>query len=137
MRKPAEPTESELCLLRLVWQNGSVSVDFVHRILTKTEDITYNTVQSRLNSMVHRGFLVRARQGRAFIYSARVGAMETEKSLTRNLISRLFAGSAKSLVLGLMKQGELTAAELRDLAAEAEGSSAATLRKRKPRGEKS
>jgi predicted transcriptional regulator len=120
MPKEPKPTEYELQILQIVWRLGSVTVDDVSRELQTNRSLAYTTVQTMLNRMVTKKLLVRVKEGRSYRYAARVSETATKESLLRRLVHLAFGGSARSLVSGLLRQGEFTQEDLQRLALEIE-----------------
>lgn len=112
-----QPTEHELRILRFIWENGPVAVEAVQKALATEREIAYTTVQTTLNRMVAKGQLKREKHGRAFRYASTVEKTTTQRSLLKGLIAKVFGGSAQALVMDLIKGGDLSADELKDLEA--------------------
>lgn len=106
------PTQRELQILKLLWENGPSSVKDVHRRLVAASeadrDLAYNTVQTLLRIMDEKGLVAHEVEGRTFIYSASHSRDET----TTGFLDRVFDGAASELVLSLLRSERLSADEL-------------------------
>jgi predicted transcriptional regulator len=67
---------------------------------------------SLLNVMFEKKLVSRVPDGRAYRYSARHKPDRTERNMLRDLLQRLFDGSAKALVARLLEQADPSAEEL-------------------------
>lgn len=98
-RKPtAGPTERELEILHVLWRSGRCSVREVHEQLSKSEDVSFTSVQTMLQIMFEKGLVSRELQGRSYSYWARESQEATQCALLANLLDKAFGGSAKALV---------------------------------------
>ena len=113
-KKSPNLTEAELRLMDVLWDKGSATVGEVAEALPKGLDLAYNTVITTLRILEEKGYVrhTKAKEGRAFVYSARVGRDEAGRSAVRYLVSRFFRNSPELLVLNLLKDEELSEREL-------------------------
>jgi len=73
-------------VMNAIWKLGQATVDDVRDQQPKTRRSAYTTVQTVLNRLVERGLLTRSREGRAFVYRAKLGESEF---LARSIGDRL------------------------------------------------
>ena len=113
-KKSPNLTEAELRLMDVLWDKGSATVGEVAEALPAELDLAYNTVLTTLRILEEKGYVehIKAREGRAFVYSPTVGRDEAGRSAVRYLVSRFFRNSPELLVLNLLKDEELSAKEL-------------------------
>lgn len=114
-RKPAPLTPLELEIMKVLWAAGASSVQQVQSALPG--NLAYTTVQTMLNVLLRKGKVRRTLKDRAYIYRPAVSRTEAAKTALRDLIDRMFAGSAENLVLGLVETKELTPEKLRKIEA--------------------
>lgn len=117
-RPPARyPTELELTILKLFWRDGALTSLQVRDLLADEEgrDIAPTSAITTLNTMVDKGYLSRQRDGRAYIYTAEVEADTVSRGILRDVVDRVFDGSASSLMLHLINDRKLSAKELSEL----------------------
>jgi BlaI family transcriptional regulator, penicillinase repressor len=103
----------ELSIMQVIWTRGESSVTEVQSQLEST--LAYTTVQTMLNSLEKKGKLTRRLLGRAFIYSARVSEAAAIGQGVRDLIDRMFGGSAEDLVISLLRNREIDSKKLAEL----------------------
>lgn len=109
-------TKCELEVMQVVWERGAVTVQDVVDALERT--LAYTTVMTTLKILSEkRRVLRRTKQGRAHVYTAAVTREAVCQSMTRDLTQRLFRGSAKSMVLNLLGNEKLSAADIDELKA--------------------
>jgi predicted transcriptional regulator len=70
-----------------VWRAGAVSVRDIH--LAFGEQMAYTTLMTTLDRLHKKGLLERRKDGRAFIYSARVTQSEFKQGVASDVISGL------------------------------------------------
>lgn len=73
--------------LNEVWQQKEVSVRQVEIALGET--VAYTTIMTTLDRLYKKGFLIRRKSGRAFLYAARFTPEELERGLAEDVISGL------------------------------------------------
>lgn len=116
--KYVKPTESELEILRVIWDKGLASVRDVHEELSKTKDVGYTTTLKLMQIMNEKGLVKRDKSSRAHYYTAAVSKEKTQKHLLGKMIDGLFGGSPGQLVLqalGNYKASETEIAEIQQL----------------------
>jgi BlaI family transcriptional regulator, penicillinase repressor len=111
-----EPTDSEIEVLSLIWQQGPLSVRQVHDQIKKKRAIGYTTTLKIMQIMYGKGMLERCRQGKSHIYDATVPSQDIQDSIISHMVNRVFYGSVKDLViqaLGSAKSPKEELAEIR------------------------
>ncbi len=105
------PSERELEILKVLWEIGSSSVREVHRRMCPNNELAFNTVQTVLRIMSDKALVTQRTEGRALIYTPAY----TREQVTRRFLTKVFDGAVNDLVLTLLRSGESSAQELRDL----------------------
>ena len=96
---PPEPTEAELEVLRVLWQQGECTVRQVHEILARENPVAYTTVLSMLQIMYQKGLVSRDDSERAHVYAPVLSQRRVQRPLLVKLLHRVFEGSAAELVM--------------------------------------
>jgi predicted transcriptional regulator len=96
---PPRPTDSELAILRVLWQRGPSSVRQVMDELNRLQPTGYTTVLKMLQIMTEKGLVEREEEGRLHVYEPVQTESETQRQLLGDLLDRAFNGSARQLVL--------------------------------------
>jgi predicted transcriptional regulator len=97
--KQLKPTESELEILRVLWEKGPSTVREVHEILEQSKDAGYTTTLKLMQIMHEKGSLQRDTSSKTHIYAAVVSQENTQRQLLDKMIDTVFNGSASQLVL--------------------------------------
>lgn len=113
--KPTTLTEAELRLMDVLWQKGSATVQEMLKGLPHQPAPAYNTVLTIVRILERKGFVRHQKQGRAFVYSPVVERQEATRSEIRRLLQRFFQNSHELLVLNILEDENLDAAELKRL----------------------
>ncbi|HEX8153051.1 MAG TPA: BlaI/MecI/CopY family transcriptional regulator [Thermoanaerobaculia bacterium] len=104
--KSAQLTPLELEIMKVLWDSGPAPVQAVQRQLPG--ELAYTTVQTMLNVLWRKGKVKRTLIDRAYHYRAAVTRQRAEGGALRDLVERLFGGSAEALVMALMETRQLT-----------------------------
>jgi len=113
--KYIRPTESELEILRVIWDKGSVSVREVHEELAKSKDVGYTTTLKLMQIMNEKGLVKRDDTFKTHIYQAAVSREKTQKHLLGKMINTLFGGSPTELVLQALGNHKASQKELEEI----------------------
>jgi len=114
-RARREFTPLELEIMQALWVTGPATVAAVQEALPHRPPLAYTTVQTMLNILQRKGKVKRVLKGRAYEYVPAVSRQSAARTAVRDLIDRLFGGSAESLVMSLIEQRHLTPAKLAEL----------------------
>jgi BlaI family transcriptional regulator, penicillinase repressor len=118
------PTEAELEILQVLWENGSSTVRFVNEKLNKIRLVGYTTTLKLMQIMTEKDLLSRDTQSRTHIYSVALRKEDTQKQLLDRLLETAFGGSAQKLVmqaLGNHKSSKLELEEIKKFIKHLEG----------------
>lgn len=110
------PTPAELDLLRVLWRIGPADARRAHEAFAQERpEATYASVLRHLQLMHAKGLLTRDESQRPQVYAPMLAQDKMQKGLLKDVISRMFAGSGKALVLAALKS-HVTAAERAEIA---------------------
>lgn len=111
MPDPKKPTEAELAILRVLWTRGPSTVRDVAETMGRGEG--YTTILKLMQIMLDKGLITRDDAARAHIYQAAYSQDHTQRQLVRDLLDRLFDGSAAQLVMQALAAKKASPEELR------------------------
>ena len=111
------PTELELEILKLLWRHGPLTPRQVRDALVDFRDLAYTSVTTIMNIMVGKGYLGREKTGPCFTYRTRVSEKATTRRMLRDLVKRVFDGSAAAVMVHLLEDADLDEAKVRELRA--------------------
>jgi predicted transcriptional regulator len=119
MMNPVRPelplSEAQLEIMTLFWDRGELSVAEVWQALGARRPVARNTVQTLIARLEDRGWLSHSGDTGAYRYRATRPRDETLRSIVRRLVDTAFGGSAGGLVLTLMEDPQMPAAELAEI----------------------
>jgi len=84
-------------VMEVVWSDGETTVRQVQQVLSRP--VAYTTVMTTLDRLFKKGFVTRARSGRAFVYRALQTREETQAVLASGIVSGFFSSGAAVPIL--------------------------------------
>lgn len=100
--------ETEMEVLQLVWELGEATVNDVRDRILEERDVAYTTIMTVMKNLAEKGYLTYEKDGRTYVYSAARPAEEVRHNLLRELMGKVFEGSASALVQTLVQHEELS-----------------------------
>ena len=105
----------QMRIMNVLWALGRASARQITEELNKNEPIAHSTVQTLLRGLMDKGAVTYETEGRTFVFKPAVAADKVRKSATRDLLQRVFDGSARELVSHLLKNEKLSPQELDEI----------------------
>jgi BlaI family penicillinase repressor len=114
------PTESELSILRVLWEHGPLSVRTVLAKLNreksgKDKPAGYTTVLKMMQIMTEKGLVERDESCRPQIYRPADPQAKTQRQLLRHMLDRVFGGSARAMVLQALSEQKTSPQDLKEI----------------------
>ena len=109
------PTDGELAILRVLWDEGPSTVREVFQHLSEIQDTGYTTVLKLMQIMTEKGLLSRNKAVRPQVFRPARSRKQTQQFLLRDLADRAFKGSPGTLVLQALSTRRSTPDELREI----------------------
>lgn len=113
--KIPQPTDAELEILQVLWENGPSTVRFVNDLLNKKKNVGYTTTLKIMQIMNDKGILTRLKKERTHVYTPVLKEVETQSLLVEKLMRIAFSGSASKLVMQTLGGQKTSAEELRKI----------------------
>ncbi|TAE01171.1 MAG: BlaI/MecI/CopY family transcriptional regulator [Bacteroidetes bacterium] len=111
-----KPTESELQVLQVLWQNGASTVRFVNDEIAKQKTVGYTTTLKIMQMMTEKGLLKRvSTDEKAHIFEAAISEQETQQKLLDKFLDATFKGSAMKLVMQALGNHQTSQNELDEI----------------------
>ena len=107
--------ELESAVMQILWNESGLLVSAVEDELRKRRNIAHTTVLTTLDRMHRKGYLVREKQGKAFVYSARYSQEEFERGMAQEVLGALlnhYRTPALSAFVDLVGENEHTLDQL-------------------------
>jgi BlaI family transcriptional regulator, penicillinase repressor len=114
---PIKPTESELEILQLLWEDNPATVRFIHDKLSGKRELGYTTTLKNMQNMLDKGLLIREIIEKSHFYRPAVRQEVTQAQVLRSVAEAAFGGSTASLVLRAIGEGSTTKEELEKIKA--------------------
>jgi BlaI family penicillinase repressor len=115
IHKKLKPTESELEILKILWNKEKATVREVHEELSKNKESGYTTTLKLLQIMFEKGLVTRDDSNKTHIYQPAVTRQKTQKQFLDKMINTLFAGSSTQLVLQALGNQKASKDELEEI----------------------
>ena len=115
------PTPAELSILRVLWRRGKSTVREVQEDLNRDRPgdspTGYTTVLKLMQIMTDKGLVRRDESQRTHVYEPAAGAGEeqTQRRLVKEMLDRVFNGSARKLVLHALSAKKATPQEIAEI----------------------
>jgi predicted transcriptional regulator len=109
-------TDLELEVMHVVWELERGTVRQVYEVLLERRQIAYTTVMTMMNILEEKGYLNKSKEGRAYVYEPVRPKTEVISSMVEDFVTRVFDGSARPLVAGLLKDKRLSKRDLEEIA---------------------
>ncbi len=114
--EPPKLTDAELEIMHVVWELDGATVRVVHERLNQRRALAYTTVMTMMNILEEKGHLTRHKQGRAYRYEPVRPKSQVISGMVDDFVGKVFEGSARPLVLGLVKDRKLSEKDLEEIA---------------------
>ena len=114
-RGTGRPTDLELEILKVLWEQGASTVREVRETLARRRRIAYTTVLKMLQIMTEKGLVVRDERQRAHVYRPRESKRAVGRRIAGDLLDRVFDGSAAQLVVHALSKKKATPEELAEI----------------------
>jgi len=114
-RKSDTLAAQELEIMKLIWPLGQATVRDVYNTLRDQRTIAYTTVQTMMNILETKGHLKKQPGDKAQTYAPVRPQQLVVRSMVREFVDRVFDGSARPLLVHLLKEKGLTERERREL----------------------
>lgn len=117
VKKPVlpRPTDAELAILRVLWDRGAATVREVHDELNRHKAYGYTTVLKFMQIMTEKGLVLRDDTNRSHVYRATLAPEKMQRSMVREIVQKLFAGSTRALVQQALGSGPVSAEEIAEI----------------------
>jgi predicted transcriptional regulator len=108
-----KPTDAELAILAVLWEQGPCTVRQVHEALSQQRDLGYTTVLKIMQIMDEKGLVARDQSQRSHVYRASKAREHTQAQLVSDLLHKAFGGSAARLVMSALSHKPASREELK------------------------
>jgi len=113
--KTNKPTDSELEILNVLWENGPSTVKFVNEKMNEKKETGYTTTLKLMQIMAEKGILERERESRSHVYSAAYKQSDTQNTMISKLAKSMFGGSSVQLAMKALGSSNASKEELDEI----------------------
>lgn len=113
--KNIKPTESEMDILKILWEQGPSTVREVHDILSEKKEAGYTTTLKLMQIMNDKGLLTRNDESKSHVYSAAVKKQSIQKEVVGKMIDSFFKGSSAKLIMHALGNHRASKEEIREI----------------------
>ena len=114
MEKQLSISESEWRVMKIIWSSSPRTLSEILDGLGES-GWSKTTIQTYLARLVKKGALFTKRQGKGYLYYPAVSERECQLAESRDFLRRVYDGSLSRMVMGFVKSGDLSQAELEAL----------------------
>lgn len=114
-QKSNQLTDSEQKIMNVLWDKGEATVREVADILSQEKATAYTTAQTMCKILVEKGYADFRKEGKAFIYRAKVSQAQARQSAVKSLLNRFFGGSPEVLAQHLIQETDIELSDLEQL----------------------
>ncbi len=111
----SQPTEVELQILRILWEQGPSTARQIHNRLAEVRDTNYSTTVKMLSITLDKGFVRRDETVRPQVFRPAATQQRTQQRMLTDLIQKVYDGSAGSLVLQALASQKASPEELAEI----------------------
>jgi len=105
-------TELQIAILRLLWDQGELTVAQIWEQLYAERKLAQTTIATIVARLQRRRILARRTKDKQFVYRALVTEADVQHSMVSELTERLFAGDVTALVSHLLSDRDMTPGDL-------------------------
>ncbi|MEM1120874.1 MAG: BlaI/MecI/CopY family transcriptional regulator [Bacteroidota bacterium] len=111
-----QPSEAELEILQILWDEQPLSVKEIHEKISQTKDVGYTTVLKQMQRMEgEKGMVSRYKKGKVHYYSAILQKEEVQTSSLNRFVEKVFNGSTSDLIMHALGNQSTSKKELEEL----------------------
>jgi predicted transcriptional regulator len=116
-RRPSRTlTEVELEFMQLLWDRGELaSEDIETAYAERGSPLTGGSVRKVLGILMRKGYVTRRKEGKKHMYEALVPREQASTGAVRDILNRVFGGSASLLVAALLDSREVQEKDLKEI----------------------
>lgn len=109
-------TPLQQAILDFVWSNGPSTSEAIREGLRQVHPLKDSSIRTLLRRLEARGLLTHRVEGKVFVYEAGVEPRGMAVGAVRHIIQRFFAGSVEQMLVGMVDEKVLSAADLERMA---------------------
>ena len=109
-------TDLQLSVMKALWQVGEGTVSDVLAVLAADgKELAPTTVATLLQRLSKQGWVKHKKNGRTFLYRAKVKQADAAKGVLKRVLQSFFGGKVSALTAQLLESEELSPDDLKEL----------------------
>ncbi len=113
-KKSEQLTDREQKIMEVLWSRGECTVKEIAESLSQERPPAYTTIQTMCKILVQKGYAEYRKEGRAFVYIAKMTNRDARHRAFVAILNRFFGSSPELLAQHLIEETDI---ELEDLEA--------------------
>jgi BlaI family transcriptional regulator, penicillinase repressor len=101
--------------MEVIWERGEASVHDVRDHLGRKKVLAYTTILTTLQKLEKAGWLNHRASGKSYVYFPARSRDEAGAGSVRRFLKQVFAGDAVAMFQHLIREGDLSEDDLRDI----------------------
>jgi predicted transcriptional regulator len=110
-----KPTESELEIMQILWEQGPLTVRQVNDKLQEQRKVGYTTTLKIMQIMTEKELLTRDTAHRSHVYTPAVPPDQVKSTILDHVLRTVFNGNRSSLIVQALGNKRVTAKELDEI----------------------
>jgi predicted transcriptional regulator len=110
-----KPTDGELEILDVLWNNDACTVRKVHESINETRPSGYTTTLKLMQIMFEKGFVTRDASSKTHVYTAAISKEDTRELFLNKMLRNLYSGSSSALIMHALGNADTSAEELQQI----------------------
>lgn len=112
---PTQLGRVQLLIMQTLWAAGRATAREITDAINQNEPIAHSTVQTLLRGLEEKGSVAHKAESRTFVFFPLVEEHAFKQSATRDLVERVFGGSAGRLMAHLLENEDVSREELDEI----------------------
>jgi BlaI family transcriptional regulator, penicillinase repressor len=105
----------QMRIMQVLWERGRATAREITEALNVEHPIAHSTTQTLLRGLEAKDAVAHEIDGRTFVFVPKVHGEQVTRSVTRELVDRVFGGSVSELVSYLLKHEKVSVEELKQI----------------------
>ncbi len=115
MKSLPKITEAEWIIMKILWENETLTSMEIIEILKTNSTWSPTTVQTLISRLVKKGAVGVSKESKSYKYYPIVNEDQYKKEETRTLIDKIYNGSIKLFIKGFINDADLTNEDIAEL----------------------
>ena len=115
MKELPKISDSEWEIMKIIWQNDSITSTKIINELQEKTNWKASTIKTLINRLLNKEAISFTKKGKEYYYFSIVSEEECIKKESKSFLSKVFNGSLNSMVVKFVKSQKLTKTEIDEL----------------------